>query len=238
MDFVMQALYLPDGAFDDEHDSLHGPNRSSTSWPVGYSAITGDRRSSSEGSNQSGMPSSANSIISETVPSSSITAPLPEDSQATAKPKRRRENRYKNAPPAVISRRRAQNRNSQRAYRERKDQRIRDLEELLEEAHRKEESMSQAYHSLQIEYDRLIAERQQQQQQSDGTTGALLEDPTGGFGDASAMFGTQHGAASGAGAGAGGTVVPGYEFLETVPGSDMMTGLYLQHDGSTYPPIQ
>ncbi|KAI0811511.1 hypothetical protein GGR55DRAFT_643412 [Xylaria sp. FL0064] len=45
------------------------------------------------------------------------------------KPKRKRENRYKNAPPAVLSRRRAQNRASQRAYRERKDQRIKALEE-------------------------------------------------------------------------------------------------------------
>ncbi|KAL5594445.1 uncharacterized protein BROUX77_007792 [Berkeleyomyces rouxiae] len=48
------------------------------------------------------------------------------------RPKRRRENRYKDASPAVISRRRAQNRASQRAYRERKDQRIRDLENELQ----------------------------------------------------------------------------------------------------------
>ncbi|PHH71796.1 hypothetical protein CDD80_4987 [Ophiocordyceps camponoti-rufipedis] len=36
--------------------------------------------------------------------------------------------RYRNATPGVVSRRRAQNRASQRAYRERKEQRIRDLE--------------------------------------------------------------------------------------------------------------
>lgn len=58
-----------------------------------------------------------------------------------AKPKRKRENRYKNAPPAVLSRRRAQNRASQRAYRERKDQRIRDLEQALEELRTLNESL-------------------------------------------------------------------------------------------------
>ncbi|KKA28750.1 hypothetical protein TD95_003280 [Thielaviopsis punctulata] len=50
------------------------------------------------------------------------------------KPKRKRENRYKNASAAVINRRRAQNRASQRAYRERKDQRIRDLEDELQKS--------------------------------------------------------------------------------------------------------
>ncbi|CAK7197615.1 hypothetical protein SEUCBS139899_000263 [Sporothrix eucalyptigena] len=54
--------------------------------------------------------------------------------------KRKRENRYKNAPPAVLSRRRAQNRASQRAYRERKDQRIRDLEKQLFNAQKEVES--------------------------------------------------------------------------------------------------
>lgn len=54
--------------------------------------------------------------------------------------KRKRENRYKNAPPAVLSRRRAQNRASQRAYRERKDQRIRDLEMELEKIRIENES--------------------------------------------------------------------------------------------------
>ncbi|KAI0911320.1 hypothetical protein F4823DRAFT_316331 [Ustulina deusta] len=61
------------------------------------------------------------------------------------KPKRRRENRYKNAPPSVISRRRAQNRASQRAYRERKDQRIKDLEENIEELRKVNEDLRHAY---------------------------------------------------------------------------------------------
>lgn len=58
-----------------------------------------------------------------------VEAPAAPAPKAPAK--RKRENRYKNAPPAVLSRRRAQNRASQRAYRERKDQRIRDLENEL-----------------------------------------------------------------------------------------------------------
>ena len=86
--------------------------------------------------------------------------------------------------------------------------------------------MSQAFHSLQIEYDRLIAERQG----ADGTMGGTpLDDPVSGFGDASAIFGHHE-------LGGDGTMT-GYEFLEAVPASDMMTGLYLQHDGSTYPPV-
>ena len=56
------------------------------------------------------------------------------EEQAKAPVKRKRENRYKNASAGVLQRRRAQNRASQRAYRERKDQRIKDLETLLTEA--------------------------------------------------------------------------------------------------------
>ncbi|KAK8083310.1 bZIP transcription factor [Apiospora saccharicola] len=76
---------------------------------------------------------------------------------ASTKPaaKRKRENRYKNAPPSVLSRRRAQNRASQRAYRERKDQRIKDLEVLLNEAQQKNDVLSQAYTALQSEYIKL-----------------------------------------------------------------------------------
>ncbi|KAG7116828.1 hypothetical protein HYQ44_006455 [Verticillium longisporum] len=78
---------------------------------------------------------------------------------ATAKPtaKRKRENRYKNAAPSVLSRRRAQNRASQRAYRERKDQRIKDLELLLSEQKEKSESLGQAYANLHAEYSKLRA---------------------------------------------------------------------------------
>lgn len=81
--------------------------------------------------------------------------------QAPAKPaaKRKRENRYKNAPPSVLSRRRAQNRASQRAYRERKDQRIKDLEVLLNEAQNKNDVLSQAYAALQAEYIKLKNEQ-------------------------------------------------------------------------------
>lgn len=70
-------------------------------------------------------------------------------------PRRKRENRYKNAPPAVLSRRRAQNRASQRAYRERKDQRIRDLEVMLEKQKQKNEELMQAYDTLNAKYTRL-----------------------------------------------------------------------------------
>ncbi|KAK4033431.1 hypothetical protein C8A01DRAFT_40126 [Parachaetomium inaequale] len=66
--------------------------------------------------------------------------------------KRKRENRYKNAPPAVLSRRRAQNRASQRAYRERKDQRIKDLEQMLDDAKQRNDVLSQAYAALHAEY--------------------------------------------------------------------------------------
>ncbi|KAL2264855.1 hypothetical protein VTJ83DRAFT_7365 [Remersonia thermophila] len=67
-------------------------------------------------------------------------------------PKRKRENRYKNAPPAVLSRRRAQNRASQRAYRERKDQRIKDLEQMLNDAKQRNLVLTQAYAALHAEY--------------------------------------------------------------------------------------
>lgn len=67
------------------------------------------------------------------------------DAQAAKAPaKRKRENRYKNASPSVLSRRRAQNRASQRAYRERKDQRITDLQLLLDQAQANEARLSQA----------------------------------------------------------------------------------------------
>ncbi|KAI1325148.1 hypothetical protein F5Y16DRAFT_378954 [Xylariaceae sp. FL0255] len=66
-------------------------------------------------------------------------------------PKRKRENRYKNAPPSVLSRRRAQNRQSQRAYRERKDQRIKDLEGRLEEVQQQNDSLTLLCTNLQTE---------------------------------------------------------------------------------------
>ncbi|KAL0778020.1 hypothetical protein CaCOL14_005673 [Colletotrichum acutatum] len=83
--------------------------------------------------------------------------------------KRKRENRYKNAPPSVLSRRRAQNRASQRAYRERKDQRIKDLEVMLSDQKQKNDSLSQAYSALHAEFLKIRGAQaraaQQQQQQ-------------------------------------------------------------------------
>ncbi|KAL2173217.1 uncharacterized protein P884DRAFT_281199 [Thermothelomyces heterothallicus CBS 202.75] len=81
------------------------------------------------------------------------SAEAPEPQKPAAK--RKRENRYKNAPPAVLSRRRAQNRASQRAYRERKDQRIRDLEQMLNEAKQRNDVLSRAYAALHAEYTAL-----------------------------------------------------------------------------------
>ncbi|KAI0452091.1 hypothetical protein F5B21DRAFT_484619 [Xylaria acuta] len=78
--------------------------------------------------------------------------------QSAPKPKRKRENRYKNAPPSVLSRRRAQNRASQRAYRERKDQRIKDLEGIINDFERKNEVLTKAYEDLKVEYWKLRAQ--------------------------------------------------------------------------------
>jgi AP-1-like factor len=224
MDFAMQALCLPEDVYDERSD-INDPSRTS-SWPSGFSSITGDRRSLSDVSNLSRMPSSANSIASEAVtPSTSLLPSEDATAPAATKPKRRRENRYKNAPPAVISRRRAQNRASQRAYRERKDQRIRDLEDLLEEAHRKEETLTQAFQTLQTEYDRLI---------SDQSRAASLDG--GPFSEHIFSSSELGGDGTGGGSGVGGSM-SGFEFLDGVQNADMLAGLYLQHDRSAYPPI-
>lgn len=58
---------------------------------------------------------------------------------------------------SLPQRRRAQNRASQRAYRERKDQRIKDLEHLLEVAQQRTDVLSQAYAALHSEYVTLKA---------------------------------------------------------------------------------
>jgi len=86
-------------------------------------------------------------------------SPHDQTSATQSKPaaKRKRENRYKNAPPSVLSRRRAQNRASQRAYRERKDQRIKDLEHMLNDAKARNDVLSHAYAELQTEYLKLKA---------------------------------------------------------------------------------
>ncbi|KAI0479734.1 hypothetical protein F4859DRAFT_513234 [Xylaria cf. heliscus] len=92
-------------------------------------------------------------------PQTGGTADAQSGSQESApKPKRKRENRYKNAPPSVLSRRRAQNRASQRAYRERKDQRIKDLEGIISDLERKNETLTKAYELLRAEYWKLKAQ--------------------------------------------------------------------------------
>ncbi|OAA72709.1 bZIP transcription factor, bZIP-1 [Akanthomyces lecanii RCEF 1005] len=82
--------------------------------------------------------------------------PSAEAAEEPKKPKRSRPNRYKNAPPAVIQRRRAANRKSQRAYRKRKDDRISELEELLDEATKREQQVSHAYMTLRAEFEQLL----------------------------------------------------------------------------------
>ncbi|KAG6358857.1 hypothetical protein INS49_012376 [Diaporthe citri] len=113
---------------------------------------------------------------SDTMPSPDVEgeegslSPHDQTSNTQLKPaaKRKRENRYKNAPPSVLSRRRAQNRASQRAYRERKDQRIKDLEQMLNDAKARNDVLSQAYADLQAEYMKLkassVSEQHQHQQ--------------------------------------------------------------------------
>lgn len=76
-----------------------------------------------------------------------------------------RANRYKNCSEAALSRRRAQNRENQRAYRKRKEERIVELQQQLDEMSRKNEVLSEAYNVLSDEYGRLKAHQQQQQQQ-------------------------------------------------------------------------
>jgi len=112
------------------------------------------------------MPDLSN--ISSMYPSPERDEEEEESSQTskTSKPaaKRKRENRYKNAPPAVLSRRRAQNRASQRAYRERKDQRIKDLETMLTDAKQQNDVLSQAYAVLHAEYVQLKTTQRKEDQ--------------------------------------------------------------------------
>ncbi|KAB5581254.1 hypothetical protein GE09DRAFT_939349, partial [Coniochaeta sp. 2T2.1] len=98
----------------------------------------------------------------------------------TSKPaaKRKRENRYKNAPPAVLSRRRAQTEASQRAYRERKEQRIKVLEAMLKDATQRHNVLRQAYAILRAEYVRLKTSQRNEQQPYTTYSGAdLVSDP-------------------------------------------------------------
>ena len=73
------------------------------------------------------------------------------------KKRKKKKSGLTNEELAHTQRRRAQNRASQRAYRERKDQRIKDLEHMLDEAKLRNETLNQAYMDLQAEYVKLKA---------------------------------------------------------------------------------
>ncbi|KAH8657957.1 hypothetical protein BX600DRAFT_61810 [Xylariales sp. PMI_506] len=88
--------------------------------------------------------------------------------------KRKRPNRYKNCSAEVLCRRRAQNRNSQRAFRQRKEERIKELEDLLDEERSKHNSLSQAYAALQMEINRLKVEPRPWLPYDDGSAGNYL----------------------------------------------------------------
>ncbi|EGX88336.1 hypothetical protein CCM_08379 [Cordyceps militaris CM01] len=108
---------------------------------------------SSQESNSSYSPPEAR-LPSES-PSFQDTDTTP-SAEAPKKPRRSRPNRYKNAAPAVIQRRRAANRKSQQAYRKRKDDRIAELEELLDQAAQRAHDMDRAYVRLRAEYEQLL----------------------------------------------------------------------------------
>ncbi|ATY65750.1 hypothetical protein A9K55_001315 [Cordyceps militaris] len=110
------------------------------------------REVSSQESNSSSPPEAR--LPSES-PSFQDTDTTP-SAEAPKKPRRSRPNRYKNAAPAVIQRRRAANRKSQQAYRKRKDDRIAELEELLDQAARRAHDMNRAYVRLRAGYEQLL----------------------------------------------------------------------------------
>ncbi|KAI0873207.1 hypothetical protein GGS24DRAFT_464523 [Hypoxylon argillaceum] len=83
-----------------------------------------------------------------------------EAQEPAPRPKRKRENRYKNAPPSVISRRRAQNRASQRAYRDRKETLIKDLEASRETERENYALLNTQYNNLKGENDILKTENE------------------------------------------------------------------------------
>ncbi|KAI0179120.1 hypothetical protein GGR52DRAFT_570020 [Hypoxylon sp. FL1284] len=152
----------------DEIGAIAGLSSSSKSMPYMYTETDLYLDSSNTSTTSSPMDSPYNDVSFQGMYPSPEQGDGPgeaaqhDSQQSNAKPaaKRKRENRYKNAPPSVLSRRRAQNRASQRAYRERKDQRIKDLEVLLGEAQKKNDVLSEAYTNLQAEYIRLKREQE------------------------------------------------------------------------------
>ncbi|KAL5324788.1 hypothetical protein ACEPPN_005906 [Leptodophora sp. 'Broadleaf-Isolate-01'] len=67
--------------------------------------------------------------------------------------KRRKNGNKKTVPSDMRSRRRAQNRASQRAFRERKENHMRELEQRLGELEGRYSDLSRSYESLQLEYN-------------------------------------------------------------------------------------
>ncbi|KAK1836212.1 AP-1-like transcription factor YAP1 [Podospora conica] len=127
------------------------------------------------------VPSGEYNGIAHVYPSPERDEDDSQPSQGQTKPaaKRKRENRYKNAPPSVLSRRRAQNRASQRAYRERKDQRIKDLEQMLTDAKQRNDVLGQAYAELHSEY--ILLKTSQLKEQSSYPTEQQLAYPSMGM---------------------------------------------------------
>jgi len=66
--------------------------------------------------------------------------------------RRRKNGNEKTVSSHVHSRRRAQNRASQRAFRDRKEKHMRELEERLKELEGRHSDLTQSYESLQLEY--------------------------------------------------------------------------------------
>ncbi|ROW03159.1 hypothetical protein VPNG_08124 [Cytospora leucostoma] len=174
------------GDHDQYLDASHSETQSSATSPYDMTFpgdITG-----SDAIQSPGREGDDGSLSQSPRDSSSPTASGPQPSKPAAK--RKRENRYKNAPPSVLSRRRAQNRASQRAYRERKDQRIKDLEQMLSDAKARNDVLSQAYTELHAEYVNLKTSRgdhhhppqQQQQQQQQSAASFPMAGPAAGLG--------------------------------------------------------
>ncbi|KAJ0339193.1 hypothetical protein COL922a_004725 [Colletotrichum nupharicola] len=80
-----------------------------------------------------------------------------ESSLDKASQKSRRANRYKNCSETVLSKRRAQNRANQRAYRKRKEQRLEELQQQIDDMHQKNNALCCAYRLLANECCRLRA---------------------------------------------------------------------------------
>ncbi|GAB0136824.1 hypothetical protein EsDP_00005112 [Epichloe bromicola] len=75
-----------------------------------------------------------------------------------------REDHYQDALLSGLNRRRAQNRASQRAYRQRKEQRIRDLEQLLQESEKREAALIHSFFFLQEKHRQLCIEKMEKSQ--------------------------------------------------------------------------